>query len=149
MNGIAKASMLNLKPRKATIHELRVDPRLVPMITAMALPVPMNPAPLKARTSRLITELLCTRAVVRAPVAMDFSRVSVARLMALRSAACESLLIPVSSRSIPSRKRPKPANSPKMSSCDKINTLKITNYYFCSTALQKWKKKSPAGRLCG
>ncbi len=80
-------------------------------MTPMAFCMFITPAPTKARTISETAELLCSRAVTRAPLPMDRSRPLVYIRIMRRNARPDKDLTDSSINCIPKRKMPRPASS--------------------------------------
>ena len=111
IKGRARLSILILNPMVAMIHAVRVVPMLDPMMTPMAFCMFITPAPTKANTMSETAELLCSRAVTKAPLPMDRSLPLVYIRMIRLKALPDKAFTDSSIKSIPNRKMPSPASS--------------------------------------
>ena len=73
--------ILNLKPRMATSHDVNVEPKLAPKITAIDCSRLISPALTNDTAITVDAEELCINAVIKIPVVTPIKRL---RVMALR-----------------------------------------------------------------
>ena len=123
MNGMANASMLNLKPSAATSQLVNVVPRFEPKTTPKPFFKAMMPAPVNARTIKVTAELLCNTAVAIVPVSTARGVVLVYLRMETLKARPDRLRIDSSSKNMPNMKMPRPAKNSQ-----KFGAITVLNY---------------------
>ncbi|MPM46642.1 hypothetical protein SDC9_93347 [bioreactor metagenome] len=103
----AKMVISTLKPKRATIHPVKVVPMFAPRITPMAWVRPISPAFTKLTTMTVVAEELWMMMVMSMPVMMETNRFLVINLRMAFILSPADFCKPSLRSLIPNKKRPR------------------------------------------